>query len=155
MVAAVCALVATAACKPTLDADGIEKAIASYFAAQLGPVDRVECPAGVEARAGATFSCSIHFAASPPLTVEATHDDRGNGHFALVEPVIATRVVSPRIASWLHSQAGVAATVDCGSGVQLLPATGYRCTATRADGTRTTLAVRRDGRGELTWTVGD
>lgn len=148
-------LLTVAACKPTLDADGIEKAIAGFFTAQLGPVDRVECPAGVEARAGATFACRIHFAASPPLTVQATHDAEGDGHFALVEPVVATRLVAPRIAAWLKSQTGVAADVDCGAGVQPLPADGYRCTAPRPDGSRTTIVVRRDPAGELTWSVGD
>jgi hypothetical protein len=150
----IAAVLLAAACKPTLDADGIEKAIAGFFAAQLGPVDRVACPDGVEARAGATFTCRIHFAASPPLTVQATHDAEGDGHFALVEPVVATRVITPRIAAWLKSQTGVDAAVDCGAGVQLLPAAGYLCSAPRPDGSKTTIVVRRDAAGELTWSVG-
>jgi hypothetical protein len=119
----IAAVLLAAACKPTLDADGIEKAIAGFFAAQLGPVDRVACP-------------------------------DGDGHFALVEPVVATRVVTPRIAAWLKSQTGVDAAVDCGAGVQLLPATGYQCTAPRPDGSKATIIVRRDAAGELTWSVG-
>src|SRR5690242_821230 len=104
---ALAATAAAAACKTTLDADRIERDVAAFFAAQMGPVERVDCPDGVEPRPGARFTCTIRFADSPPLTVQATHDERGNGHFALAETVVATRTVAPRIAEWLKARAGV------------------------------------------------
>lgn len=147
------ALVALAACRSTIDSDQVERAIARFFGEQLGPVDRVDCPADVAARAGAVFTCAIHFAASPPLTVRVTHDDQGNGHFALQESVVSAKAMAPRIAQWIKERVGVDAAVDCGAGVHPIPAAGYPCKAALVDGTHKTIVVRRDPEGELTWDV--
>jgi hypothetical protein len=147
------AVLAAVACKSTIDADQVERAIAAFFTDELGPVARVDCPVDVEARPGASFTCTIVFAHSAPLTVLATHDDRGNGGFTLDQPVVANRQMAPRIAAWLKDRTGVVATVDCGPGVYAVADKGHPCTATATDGTRTTIVVRRAG-GELTWDVG-
>jgi hypothetical protein len=146
------AAAAVAACKATIDATGVERAIAAFFARELGPVSRVDCPDEVEARPGATFRCTIVFADSQPLTVRATHDERGDGHFTLDQPVVSSRLIAPRIARWIKDRAGVDAAVDCGRGVHPLPPAGYPCTAV-VDGTRKQILVRRDQAGELTWDI--
>jgi hypothetical protein len=146
------AAAAAAACKATIDASGVERAIAAFFTTELGPVSRVDCPDDVEARPGATFRCSIVFADSQPLTVRATHDERGDGRFTLEQPVVSSQLIAPRIARWIKDRAGVDATVDCGRGVHPLPAAGYPCT-TLVDGTQKTIVVRRDDKGELTWDI--
>jgi len=150
------AALALSGCTERLDSAKGEAQIRGFFERKGLVVENVDCPRKVELAPGASFVCTIRFAGSPPIEVAVTQlDERGNARFRLTGPVVITSEVTPKIEAWIQELAGVDADVDCGAGVQPVPAGGYRCRATLPDGGAKTILVRVDDAGAATWSVGD
>jgi hypothetical protein len=78
-----------AACGPSvLDDAKLQAAISSGFAQQTNlEVQSVDCPNDQKIVTGATFNCTLTAADGTTYTIKVTQeDDKGNIHWALVQP---------------------------------------------------------------------
>ncbi len=79
--------IAAAACTKTLDTDGLEDELRSQVEEQLDTtITSVDCPADIQAEAGATFECEAQEESGVTFTLQVTQsDDEGNVAWALTD----------------------------------------------------------------------
>lgn len=147
-------LLALAAC------DGIDTRDAAAkvgnIAAQTmkSEVAKVECPEA-ERAAGVAFECAVTFAEGGTHRIRLTQtDDHGNFTPRWVDPVISRRRLAESIAEAARFETGGEVSIDCGSGVDVIPAEGFTCTARTAARGERTITVLVDPR-DASWQVRD
>lgn len=131
---AIVVMVSAAACKSTVDTKGLEKTIADRITQMGLTADRVSCPGGVEAKAGAKFTCQItieHTAFDLNVTVidvdSSTNQVNMDTQWAKGSGVVRTKVVD-LLSRELSSTLDTKITVDCGKDALLfLIGNNLRC----------------------------
>lgn len=139
-----------------IDAADVEAQLRQSFVEQLGVTPtKVECPKGVEARAGEQLVCRVTLADTSvhEVTVEMTSADTIQWRY----DVLRGSDFEPELRAWAENEAGMEiAQLTCPLLVKKDPrgTTSFECTMEPATGTKTTLSVvHSDHDSTVTWSV--
>lgn len=143
------AALGAAGCGREIDARDAERKLEQLAEATVAPVAQVRCPAA-ERREGVRFDCAVAFEDGSTHALRIVQlDDHGNYAPAWVEPIVSTERVAGLLTRELRDTGGGDPVVDCGRGVQVVPADGLRCTMTAA-GVARSMVIRLEA-DELVW----
>ena len=136
----------------TLDASDTERAIRGAVREQVGAaVSRVECPDGVAARTGGTFTCTITGKDGTRGKARVTQTD-DQGHVSVRAPFVDTRPVERQVARGLEEQSGAGRVrLKCPEIVPVRAGSAFTCRV-RAGGSSARVRVtQQDRRGRVRW----
>jgi hypothetical protein len=138
---------------PTLDTAAVQRAIAATILTERHVQTTVQCPSGVQRKAGITFTCTAKLdAGTYPVTV--TQKD-GDGHvrYANAAPfvVLNTAKIERAIAASMLAQRKLHGTVSCPANVLQQAGLHFVCKATVAGRVYPFEVTQTDGSGRVSY----
>lgn len=151
-------MLALTACGPgKLDMEKIKSSIQSGVSSQMGlKVDSVTCPTEVEAKAGATFSCTVKTSdLTEDLPVEITqNDDKGNVSWKSKYEVAPSEKVEEEVSTSLATENNIAADISCPAKVLKKKGYKFECKAEDSSGERAVVKVEvTNDDGDVEWKI--
>lgn len=147
---------ALVACGPVkLDMEKVKSSIQSGVQSQIGlNVQSISCPSEIEAKAGATFSCSVKTNdLNEDLSIEVTQNDsKGNVSWQTKYQVAPSENVENEISTSLLTNNNVAADITCPEKVLKKKGYEFECRAEDSVGDRATVHVEvTSDDGDIEW----
>jgi hypothetical protein len=128
LLAAPLALLALAGCTSTLNTGELEGATRQQFKTSVGvEVAAVDCPDDVDAKAGATFTCTVTGKDGSSASFQVTQTD-DEGHVKFGDRFVKTA----RLEQALTKEIGAGGTVECPDVVVLEKGATFDCAATKS-----------------------
>ncbi len=136
-------------CSKGIDSAKAEKFIKTTVAKQVGAdVESVECPSGLTAKKGESFTCTVAGAdgSSGKMTVTESDDQ---GHVKVSAPFIHVRELEASIASDLAEQVGSQVKLSCPEIITGDKGGTFSCAARSGSDKATVAVTQTDDRGHV------
>jgi hypothetical protein len=142
-----------AGCSTKIDRAASEKAIREAVTEQLqSDVRSVDCPRGLVAKKGATFSCQVTGMDGTRGTAQVTERD-AKGNLSIRAPFLRVRDIERSIAKGMKRQVGRSVRVRCPQIVVAKAGDRFTCTALAGSKRTKVRVLQEDGQGRVRYAL--